>query len=91
MEPNLGQGGCQGIEDAAVLSRLASACQPDQLVKAFERERLARVRQIQLLAARAGSTVHAGPVTRRIGRALLGAVPTAIHQIAVDRLQRFQN
>jgi 2-polyprenyl-6-methoxyphenol hydroxylase-like FAD-dependent oxidoreductase len=48
MTPNLGQGGCQAIEDAVVLARLLRACRdgliaPGAVGSAYERRRRARV------------------------------------------------
>lgn len=56
MTPNLGQGGCQSIEDAVVLARmLASHSSPAAALRAYETQRTARTRQIVLSSRRAGA------------------------------------
>ncbi|MEU4650994.1 FAD-dependent oxidoreductase [Nocardia fluminea] len=52
MTPNLGQGGCQALEDAVVLARLAD--QPDGLVR-YDRERRPRTQMIVDRSARVGT------------------------------------
>jgi 2-polyprenyl-6-methoxyphenol hydroxylase-like FAD-dependent oxidoreductase len=45
MTPNLGQGGCQALEDAAVIARLAAAAEPGtvpQLLSSYSSARVAR-------------------------------------------------
>jgi 2-polyprenyl-6-methoxyphenol hydroxylase-like FAD-dependent oxidoreductase len=43
MQPNLGQGGCQALEDAVALGCAAAHHAPDRLLPVFERLRVARV------------------------------------------------
>ncbi len=45
MEPNLGQGGCQALEDAVALGVAAQHRSPDAVLSLFERLRLRRIRQ----------------------------------------------
>ncbi|WP_280342430.1 FAD-dependent monooxygenase [Nocardia neocaledoniensis] len=52
MTPNLGQGGCQALEDAVVLARLAG--EPDGLAR-YDRERRPRTRMIATRSARIGT------------------------------------
>ncbi|MET9215873.1 MULTISPECIES: FAD-dependent oxidoreductase [unclassified Nocardia] len=52
MTPNLGQGGCQALEDAVVLARLAA--EPDGLAR-YDRERRPRTRMIATRSARIGT------------------------------------
>ncbi|MEU4812689.1 FAD-dependent monooxygenase [Nocardia fluminea] len=52
MTPNLGQGGCQALEDAVVLARLAD--EPDGLAR-YDRERRPRTRMIVDRSARVGT------------------------------------
>jgi len=58
MTPNLGQGACQALEDAAVLARLAAAADGGSRVAAMLTEyttmRLARTTQVVRLSRRAG-------------------------------------
>jgi 2-polyprenyl-6-methoxyphenol hydroxylase-like FAD-dependent oxidoreductase len=57
MTPNLGQGACQALEDAAVLARLATGSDgsavPDLLAR-YTAMRLARTTKIVRLSRRAG-------------------------------------
>ncbi|MFJ2839351.1 MULTISPECIES: FAD-dependent oxidoreductase [Nocardia] len=61
MTPNLGQGGCQALEDAVVLARLAG--EPDGLTR-YDRERRPRTRMIAARSARIGTVAQlsAAPV-----------------------------
>jgi 2-polyprenyl-6-methoxyphenol hydroxylase-like FAD-dependent oxidoreductase len=43
MTPNLGQGACQALEDAAVLSRLAAGTEPDAVTTMLARYTAARL------------------------------------------------
>ncbi|WP_280220296.1 FAD-dependent monooxygenase [Nocardia neocaledoniensis] len=52
MTPNLGQGGCQALEDAVVLARLAG--RPDGLAR-YDRERRPRTQMIVTRSARIGT------------------------------------
>ncbi|WP_446221838.1 FAD-dependent monooxygenase [Nocardia sp. IBHARD005] len=52
MTPNLGQGGCQALEDAVVLARLAA--EPDGLAR-YDRERRPRTQMIVERSARIGT------------------------------------
>jgi 2-polyprenyl-6-methoxyphenol hydroxylase-like FAD-dependent oxidoreductase len=44
MEPNLGQGACQGLEDAAALKAIAAAVTPSQVAHHYARLLLKRAR-----------------------------------------------
>jgi 2-polyprenyl-6-methoxyphenol hydroxylase-like FAD-dependent oxidoreductase len=55
MTPNLGQGGCQAIEDAVVLGKcLQTASSIEAGLKTYETQRLARANRIALLSRRMG-------------------------------------
>jgi 2-polyprenyl-6-methoxyphenol hydroxylase-like FAD-dependent oxidoreductase len=45
MTPNLGQGACQALEDAAVISRLATGTQPDEIAGVLNSYTAARLRR----------------------------------------------
>ena len=90
MEPNLGQGACQALEDAAVLSHLARLHPPHKLLPYFERARLGRLQQLQRLSAQAGRAVHSSKPVRWGLQTALKAVPTGVHQRAIDGLHHFQ-
>lgn len=84
MEPNLGQGACQALEDAAALAVLARAVAPDLLLPAFEKLRLTRIRNIVGRAAEARSGAHGSPFMQTAMRAVLRTLPRSF----VDRISR---
>lgn len=61
MEPNLGQGACQAIEDAVALGTAARAGQPDAVLPAYQRMRLKRVRQFVSLSRQGSMVAHRMP------------------------------
>ncbi|MET9603621.1 FAD-dependent monooxygenase [Streptomyces sp. NPDC006512] len=54
MTPNLGQGGCQAVEDAVVLAHLLDGRPVPEALAAYTRARLARTDAIRVRARRAG-------------------------------------
>ncbi|RKT03150.1 2-polyprenyl-6-methoxyphenol hydroxylase-like FAD-dependent oxidoreductase [Streptomyces sp. 3211.6] len=54
MTPNLGQGGCQAVEDAVVLAHLLAGPDVPAALAAYTRARLARTDAIRVRARRAG-------------------------------------
>ncbi|HEX8484743.1 NAD(P)/FAD-dependent oxidoreductase [Sphingomonas sp.] len=89
MEPNLGQGGCQGIEDAAILGAIAAARPPLDVLPMFERARLDRVASIARRSASAGRFVHGGAALGAVGRVAMALVPDAVHRRVVVNGHRF--
>jgi 2-polyprenyl-6-methoxyphenol hydroxylase-like FAD-dependent oxidoreductase len=72
MEPNMGQGGCQSLEDAVALGAVARAAETDAILPAFERLRLKRVRQVVQLSKQAGIIPHhLPPFLSRISRSAM--------------------
>lgn len=66
MTPNLGQGACQGLEDAAVLARIL---QRDRLDLAlYDEHRLRRTQHIARQSRLIGQTVHTGGTTVAMAR-----------------------
>jgi 2-polyprenyl-6-methoxyphenol hydroxylase-like FAD-dependent oxidoreductase len=83
MRPHLGQGGCQGLEDAAVLARFVE--QSDDLATAFARFagfRRARVRALVRESQLIGRVVNLRPA---ILSALASRATVAIPETVVDR------
>jgi 2-polyprenyl-6-methoxyphenol hydroxylase-like FAD-dependent oxidoreductase len=79
MEPNQGQGGCQGIEDAWALGVLAQRLPPEAILPKLERLRLGRIRRAMLDSALVGRAAHSPSGLVRSGlRALLRLPPPAI-------------
>lgn len=76
MEPNQGQGACQGIEDGWALGVLAGRCEPQEILAGFERLRLKRIRGKMRDSAMISRVVHAsGRLGWSIGRRMIGAGP----------------
>jgi 2-polyprenyl-6-methoxyphenol hydroxylase-like FAD-dependent oxidoreductase len=84
MEPNLGQGACQALEDAAALALLALSKAPEALLPAFEKLRLMRVRNIVGRAAEARSGAHGSPLMQSTMRTVLRTLP----QSFINRISR---
>ncbi len=61
MEPNLGQGACQALEDAVALGAAASGPDAIAILARFERTRLARVRRFVSLSKQGGLIAHRYP------------------------------
>jgi 2-polyprenyl-6-methoxyphenol hydroxylase-like FAD-dependent oxidoreductase len=78
--PNLGQGGCQAIEDALVLARsLALASDPAAGLRAYAAERMARANRIIVLSRRAGEIGNwEHPVACAVRNALTWLTPRAV-------------
>lgn len=77
MTPNLGQGGAQAIEDAAVLAdELANRADVPDALAAYERRRLPKVRRCVETSWRFGRLAHAThPVARTLRDLALKATP----------------
>lgn len=78
MEPNLGQGACQALEDAVALGAVARRVPPDQVLDAFERLRLERTRFIVRRAAEGRLGAHGSRLVQAAIRAMLRAGPDII-------------
>ena len=76
MEPNQGQGGCQGIEDAWALGVLAQRLPPETILPELERLRLPRIRRAMVDSALIGRAAHSSSALTRVAlRALLRLPP----------------
>lgn len=80
MRPHLGQGGCQAIEDAAVLARLlGSASDPATAFARFERYRRPRVRALVRESRTVGAVLNVRPAVLAAGLTRATAViPEAV-------------
>lgn len=83
MEPNLGQGGCQGIEDAVALGVAAARCTPDAVLPAFQRMRLARIRGFVRCSAEGRLDAHGMRPVRAAWCTLLRAAPGSLHRTVI--------
>ena len=68
MTPNLGQGACQALEDAAVIARLAAGAEPDEVPAMLARYTAARLQRTQNVVR----------WSRRAGTMTTWAAPTAV-------------
>jgi 2-polyprenyl-6-methoxyphenol hydroxylase-like FAD-dependent oxidoreductase len=80
MEPNLGQGACQAIEDAAALGAAAARVDPAEVPALFEAMRLARVRRVVGRAAEGGYAAHGPVAVQAAMRAALRIMPGAMKE-----------
>ena len=78
MEPNLGQGACQALEDAAALAVVAKNVAPEAMLAAFETLRLKRVRTIVARAAEARGGAHGSPFLQTAMRMMLRTLPAKL-------------
>lgn len=79
MEPNQGQGACQGIEDAWALGVLARRLPPAAILPELERLRLSRIRRAMFDSAFVGRAAHSSSATvRLVLRGILGMPPRFI-------------
>jgi 2-polyprenyl-6-methoxyphenol hydroxylase-like FAD-dependent oxidoreductase len=89
MEPNLGQGACQAIEDALALGRSAMRHPPVSILAAYERARLRRIRSIVNEARRGGRMTHAYPAfVARSAQALFSLTPRPLSEHLLRRVWR---
>jgi 2-polyprenyl-6-methoxyphenol hydroxylase-like FAD-dependent oxidoreductase len=83
MEPNLGQGACQSIEDAYALGIAASHYDVDELAAAFQRVRLKRARKFVKSSALIGAAA-------KYESALPCAVRSLVMKMTPDALTKAQ-
>ena len=88
MEPNLGQGACQALEDAVALGRIAARVAPADVAAAFNRARRPRVAAMMRRAAEGGRATHGPAIVRAAWRSLFRVTPVALHRRLVDGLYR---
>lgn len=89
MEPNLGQGGCQAIEDAAALGAAARVRAPEAILPLFEAMRLKRARQFVAMSAQARWLAQ--PRNRLTGllvRPLAATIPESLTARRIETLHR---
>lgn len=76
MTPNLGQGGCQAIEDGyAIALCLAEAQSHEEAFVRFEQLRKARAEQVAATARQIGRMVHLSPWQQKLRDGMLRALP----------------
>jgi 2-polyprenyl-6-methoxyphenol hydroxylase-like FAD-dependent oxidoreductase len=88
MEPNLGQGACQALEDAVALGALAARVAPAAVAGSFTRARLRRVAGVMRRAREGGLAVHGARPVQAALRAGLRLMPGALHRRVVEGLYR---
>ena len=88
MEPNLGQGACQALEDAVALSAAARSEPPDRIVTAVEALRLSRLRSLVSQSRQGGYGTHAPVPVQRMVRTALSIIPDGIHHRMIAQTHR---
>lgn len=87
MEPNLGQGACQGLEDAAALQAIIATVPAHRVGFHYERLRLKRARMFVRESAQARFGAHGPGAVQFLMRAALKAIPTAISEPRMRAMQ----
>ena len=87
MTPNLGQGGCQAIEDAVALaSALGRFGEVPRALEHYQQRRLARANGFVVRSRRFGQIAHLGnPAVRWLRDRLLRAIPASVASRAAAR------
>lgn len=89
MEPNLGQGGCQGLEDAVALGVAAQYRPAEGILPLFEEMRLRRIALYVARSAAGGEAVHSRSALRRgITNTALRMMPGAISGYMINTLHK---
>lgn len=89
MEPNLGQGACQAIEDAVALGACAAAQPVDAIVPAMERLRLRRIARYVNQSAEGSRPSHSrSALTRGAIRLALGIAPAVLTDRVIAGMHR---
>lgn len=78
MEPNLGQGACQGLEDAAALQAIVSTVTLGKVTAEFDHLRLKRATMFVRESAQARYGAHGPKIIQTIFRTALSVVPASI-------------
>lgn len=77
MEPNLGQGACQGLEDAAALQAIVSNVALEEVASEYERMRLKRTKIFVRESAQARFGAHGPKTIQAFFKAALRAIPAS--------------
>ena len=88
MTPNLGQGACQALEDAAVLvAQLAKHADLNEALRAFDASRRPRTQTFANQSRTIGKALQAGgPLVTRFRNTMLWCVPNALLAMPVAKL-----
>lgn len=78
MEPNLGQGACQGLEDAAALQAIVSTVTLEKVAAEYDRMRLKRAKMFVRESAQASYGAHGPRTIQTVFRAALRVIPNSI-------------
>ncbi|WP_174297074.1 FAD-dependent monooxygenase [Sphingomonas bacterium] len=87
MEPNLGQGACQALEDAVALGAAARTHAPNEIASVVARLRLKRVGYIVRRAAEGRHGAHGSLAKQWLARSLLQAMPSIVTDRVVQSIQ----
>lgn len=86
MEPNQGQGACQGIEDAWALGVLAQHYAPEEILPQFEKWRLPRLRAVMRDSMLVGRAIHSPRGWERgVAQAAFAATPQWVDRWQLTR------
>jgi FAD-dependent urate hydroxylase len=88
MEPTLGQGACQALEDAATLCELATRLPPSEILNAFEQKRLSRVRHVMGRSSFWTHAAHGQPILQKIVRTITRLTPSGVLDRSMEEIHR---
>ncbi len=86
--PNLGQGGCQAVEDALAIARcLKKFDSPWEAFDRYQRSRYEKAMYVVNTSWRFGQLTNIGnPALRRIRNGLLGMIPESVNRKQLDKI-----
>jgi len=92
MEPNLGQGACQAIEDAVALGAAVKMSTLDTILPNYEKARLARIEAYVRRSAEGSRGAHSkSAFERQLIQSVIGAMPNFVTNNMIARMHRLPN
>ena len=87
MEPNLGQGACQALEDAAALRAIAGHVPVHEIGDCYQRLRLKRARMFVRESRLGKHGAHGSPLAQWMMRAILTSIPSSVSEARIRGMQ----
>lgn len=91
MTPNMGQGACQAIEDAYVISECLSMYSPKKAFKSYQKQRLSKAHYVVNTSWKIGQLAHlSNPILRSIRNFAFKVTPAFINRKQSERIFQLQ-
>ena len=92
MTPNMGQGGCQAIEDAVVLGKcLQSAASIHEGLLAYQTQRLPRANSVALMSRRIGQAItQSNPIVCALRNTVFRLMPPQMQLRNLEGIAGFE-